>query len=167
MTTGYKFVLCSGVTRRLALIKVEIPDDAQVIQPLSEDGRPSLKCRCNKYTFTEVINYYRFCIFGRSIHLAPAHVCDSANILFGSINAPDRFEYILNQTYEVDVDSNINHECGAGLHFFLTTADATNWLKDNVNPDWVYTNWRTFNRWVWFVKNKTGVPKGVFDESLY
>ena len=58
-THGYKFVFCDAVPKSVALIQVEIPDNAHIIVPVNNE-KFYTKRRCNEYIFTDIIGLYQF-----------------------------------------------------------------------------------------------------------
>ena len=170
---GYKFVFCNYTGECLALIKMEIPDDATIVRPVEEDNttyfdpidgrmiiktqwKPSTKLRCNKYKFIEVVDFYKF-DYGVSLRgnfidgplyiwkIYPTEV-NLENVHFRSIVCAETFEYKLYEYYLSELDTNIEQECGTGLHYFETIEDAEKWIKDDVNPNWIIERYYVFDR---------------------
>lgn len=170
MKYGYKFVFCDYTEKCLPLIKLEIPDDANIVRPVEEDDithynadgsvtveikhTPSRKLRCNKYKFIEVVDFYKFdrdvlfdvdsgplCIW----KIYPTEV-NLDNVHFRSIVCAETFEYKIYEDYISELDTNIYDECSEGLHYFETVEDAEKWIKDDVNPNWIIERYFVFNR---------------------
>ena len=162
---GYKFVFCDYTEKCLALIKLEIPDDAIIVRPIEQveetfnkiQYKPSRKLRCNKYKFIEVVDFYKFdyeVSLGDWRHalsplctwkIFPTEV-NLENIHFRSIICPETFEYKLNEDYISELDTNIDQECGTGLHYFETIEDAEKWIEDDVNPNWIIERYYVFDK---------------------
>lgn len=166
---GYKFVFCDYTEKCLALIKLEIPDDAVIVRPLeetesiyhNEDGtttvithhKPSTKLRCNKYKFIEVVDFYNFNYNTSSDScgyiLNPLYIwkifpteVNLENVYFRSIAYPRRFNYELGENYISELDTNIYNECSEGLHYFETVEDAEKWITEK--PNWIVSKYLDF-----------------------
>lgn len=165
---GYKFLVVkptdghiiipgtpSDAIGNLALVKLEIPDDATVIYPVDKDyycanfSASSLshkdfykmkryvkakKCRCNKAKFVKVIRYFSenqcpsnyFC--GALLY---SMTCDlqPSNLIFKSMWNPN-FIYKFNEYVEPDgLDEDILWECSNGIHFCRTAEDAIDYIE--------------------------------------
>lgn len=164
---GYKFLVVkptdghliipgtpSDAICNLALVKLEIPDDATVIYPVDKNyycatfSASSLsqidfykmknyvkatKCRCNKAKFVEVIRY-----FSGERHLS-SYLCDvlcsmtcdlqPSDLIFKSMWNPN-FIYKFNEYVEPDgLDEDILWECSNGIHFCRTAEDAIDYIE--------------------------------------
>lgn len=162
---GYKFVFCDYTEKCLALIKMEIPDDANIVRPLEETEsihhnedntitvvthhKPSTKLRCNKYKFIEVVDFYKFDynvslnndfgpLYIRKIYPTEINLDD---IHFRAIAYPRQFKYELGEEYISELDTNIYDECSKGLHYFETIEDAEKWIIDD------HTYWLVDKYW--------------------
>ena len=172
---GYKFVFCDYTEKCLALIKMEIPDDAIIIRPVEEDDithynadgsvtveikhTPSTKLRCDKYKFIEVVNFYKFhyeISLGDWNHtngplyiwkIFPTEV-NLENYHFKSIAYSEYFEYKLGEEYISKLDTNIYQACSKGLHYFETVENAEKWITDDVNPNWIFDKYFSFKQ-IW------------------
>lgn len=134
---GYKFVFYDGLDRCVALIELEIPDDAIIVQPMDfETKMPQSKLRCDKVKFINVINYYRFSMTNEDIDLTPIKNTPHGRI-FRSIY-DRRFRYQLGQTYTSEIDTDIYEMCRAGIHFFINSETARDWMKSEVSPWWLF-----------------------------
>lgn len=165
---GYKFLVVkptdghliipgtpSDAIGNLALVKLEIPDDATVIYPVDKDYYcanfsasdlpqiddyykmknyvKSKKCRCSKAKFVEVIKY-----FSREHHPSN-YLCDvlcsmtcdlqPSNLIFKSMWNPN-FIYKFNEYVKPDkLDEDILWECSNGIHFCRTAEDAIDYME--------------------------------------
>lgn len=164
---GYKFLhvealdgqpipgTSSDAIGNLALVKIEIPDDATVVYPVNKDYYccsgssisdkefykmieyvKAKKCRCSKAKFVEVIKYYSgessssggyryFCDFLNEM------TCDlqPSDLVFISMWNPN-FIYKFNEYVEPDIlDDDILWECSNGIHFCRTVEDAIDYIE--------------------------------------
>lgn len=150
---GYKFLQVENPysgTIYLALVKLEIPDDAKVVYPIDTDYylftslieepisslnyKSSIKCRCNKAKIVEVIQYYDvfFNIYTTFYKLTKtSFIFDLSHLTFRSLY-DDQFCYKFNKYVEPDTfDNSIHTECSHGIHFCKTIADAKKFMACN------------------------------------
>ena len=166
---GYKFLVVkttdsniipgtpSDSIGNLALVKLEIPDDATVVYPVDKDycyatdfnARPAAaefykmsdyvkakKCRCSKAKLVEVIKYYS----GESSSSGGyRYFCDFLNEMTCDLQPSDlvfismwnpNFIYKFNEYVEPDIlDEDILWECSNGIHFCRTVEDAIDYIE--------------------------------------
>ncbi len=136
----------------LALVKLEIPDDATVVYPVNKeyycntstcfsdkefykmiDYVKAKKCRCDKAKFVEVIRYF----MGKRMSncylydLFYSMKCDlqPSDLIFKSMWNPN-FIYKFNEYVKPDkLDDDILWECSNGIHFCRTMEDAINYIE--------------------------------------
>ena len=168
---GYKFVFCDYTEKCLALIKMEIPDDATIIRPVeevditryNENGSvtveiqhiPSTKLRCDKYKFIEVVDFYKFDYdVSFDVVSGPLYIwkiypieVNLENVRFKSIAYPRQFEYKLGGEYISELDTNIHAECSKGLHYFETIEDTEKWIADG-HSYWLISKYQDFRMFV-------------------
>ena len=165
---GYKFLVVkpadghliipgtpSDSIGNLALVKLEIPDDAIVVYPVDKDYYYSnfsagsisdkdfynmknyvkaKKCRCSKAKFVKVIRY-----FSREPSSSCSYLCDFLNeitcdsqpsdLVFKSMWNPN-FIYKFNEYVEPEIlDEDILWECSNGIHFCRTAEDAIDYME--------------------------------------
>lgn len=141
----------------LALVKLEIPDDTEVVYPInkeyylnrdvavsfwdlvqkeilfSSDYVKSKKCRCSKAKIVEVIKYFS------GEHYPSNYLCDvlynmtcnlqPSDLIFKSMWNPD-FIYKFNEYIKPDkLDGDICLECSNGIHFCRTIEDAIDYIE--------------------------------------
>lgn len=137
----------------LALVKLEIPDDATVVYPVDKDYYccsgssisdkefykmieyvKAKKCRCDKAKFIEVIRYYSGAQCPSSYFcdaLLYSITCDSqpSDLIFKSMWNPN-FIYKFNEYVKPDkLDEDILWECSNGIHFCRTAEDAIDYME--------------------------------------
>lgn len=139
----------------LALVKLEIPDDATVVYPVDKDyyyatdfnAYPAAvefykmneyvkakKCRCDKAKLVEVIKYYSEEQSSRnylSTGFLFSTACDlqPSDLVFISMWNPN-FIYKFNEYVEPDkLDDDILWECSNGIHFCRTAEDAIDYIE--------------------------------------
>ena len=169
---GYKFVFCNYTGECLALIKMEIPDDATIVRPVEEDNttyfdpidgrmiiktqwKRSTKLRCNKYKFIEVVDFYKFDYdVSFDVDSGPLYIwkiypieVNLENVRFKSIAYPRQFEYKLGGEYISELDTNIYQECSKGLHYFETAENAEKWIVDG-HSYWLISKYQDFRMFV-------------------
>ena len=145
----------SDAIGNLALVKLEIPDDATVVYPVDKDyycsnfSAESLsdmdfykmddyvkakKCRCSKAKFVEVIRYFsgesspRNCFRGTILY---SMTCDlqPSDLIFQSM-WDRKFIYKFNEYVEPnELDDDILWECSCGIHFCRTIEDAIDYIE--------------------------------------
>ena len=150
---GYKFLLVEDTTDDnrgfLALVRLEIPDDAKIVYPIDTDYylqtglieepisslnyRSSIKCRCSKAKIVEVIKYYDvYCVIRSIFYKLQEIHCDldPYSLVFKSLYN-DEFYYKFNEYTEPDsLDTSIHTECGHGIHFCKTILDAKRFMEN-------------------------------------
>lgn len=138
--------------KHLALVKLEIPNDATVIYPVDKDYYygssfsdeelykmtnyiKAKKCRCSKAKIVEVIKYYNLKsypsnYFGGDI-LLYSMPCDlqPSDLIFISLWNPN-FIYPFNEYVKPDsLNEDILWECSNGIHFFRTIEDTIDYIE--------------------------------------
>jgi len=141
----------------LALVKLEIPNDATVVYPVDKDYYcfsvfsdhfsdidfykmnnyvKSKKCRCSKAKIVEVIKYFS----GESLSSAGyRYICDflteitcdsqPSDLIFKSMWNPN-FIYKFDEYVKPDkLDEDICWECSNGIHFCRTIKDAIDYIE--------------------------------------
>ncbi len=138
----------------LALVKLEIPDDATVVYPVDKDYYyttdfndcpaaaefykmddyvKAKKCRCDKAKFVKVIRYYG------GERRPNYYLCDvlysmtcdlqPSDLVFKSMWNPN-FIYKFNEYVKPDkLDDDILWECSNGIHFCRTVEDAIDYIE--------------------------------------
>ena len=145
----------SDATGNLALVKLEIPDDATVVYPVDKDyycsnfSAESLsdmdfykmdnyvktkKCRCDKAKLVEVIRYFsgestpRNCFRDTTLYSMTCNLQPS-DLVFKSMWNPN-FIYKFNESVKPDeLDEDILWECSSGIHFCRTAEDAIDYIE--------------------------------------
>jgi len=164
---GYKFLVVktidghpipgtpSDAIGNLALVKLEIPDDARVVYPVDKDYYCSnfsakilsdkdfykmdnyvkaKKCRCSKAKFVKVIKYYsgETCLgnfFCDALLYSMTCGSQPSDLVFISMRNPN-FIYKFNEYVEPDeLDEDILWECSNGIHFCRTAEDAIDYIE--------------------------------------
>ena len=101
------------------ILELEIPEDAKRIYNVY------MKCRCDK---AKVIKAYDLNSYIISNQLEPY---DNKDWPFYSLYDPD-FEYHIGETISVEeFDGNPFHECGSGIHFFMSIKELMNYWSEN------------------------------------
>ena len=144
----------SDATGNLALVKLEIPDDATVVYPIDKDYYCSKykantlsnkdfykmddyvkakKCRCNKAKMVEVIRYFSGERLPNSYLYDTLYsmTCDlqPSDLIFKSMWNPN-FIYKFNEYVEPDsLDDDILWECSNGIHFCKSIKDAMDYIE--------------------------------------
>ena len=162
---GYKFLVVkttdsniipgtpSDSIGNLALVKLEIPDDATIVYPVDKDyyccsGSSSSdkefykmieyvkakKCRCDKAKLIEVIRYFsgepsspRSYLYG----ILNEITCNSqpSDLVFKSMWNPN-FIYKFNEYVKPDkLDDDILRECSNGINFCRTVEDTIDYIE--------------------------------------
>ena len=151
---GYKFLRVENKANNrtyLALVKLEIPDDAKVVYPIDTDYylqtglieepisslnyRRSIKCRCNKAKIVEIIQYYDVVgviSFYYKLHkITHTYFSEPSYLEFKSLYN-DEFCYKFDKYVEPDsLDTSIHTECSHGIHFCKTILDAKKFMENN------------------------------------
>lgn len=160
---GYKFVFCNASDRCLALIKLEIPDDAKIIRPIIVDypSRESRKLRTNKCRFIDVVSYYQYSICysdsfsrrlqnwgrwgGEFVINSMKNETPKNKLIFASIYDPAFFVYKING-YNIEnlLSLDSHEECAEGIHFFETEDEAVLWIQSEVNGGWINSRYNEF-----------------------
>lgn len=132
----------------------------------------SKKHRCDKVKFIEVVDYYEFEFepsaridhgpYSR-LSLSYTDVCitlidpkplvDPSITAFTSIADPE-FVYRWGQEIVSDIDTDYHKDCAAGINFFDSPEDATEWMTTKVSGYWLLNRWNAFSRLVWTPKEK-------------
>ena len=156
---GYKFVFCNASDHCLALIKLEIPDDAIIIKPIIVDysSRESTKRRTNKCRFIGVAAYFQYSIyypdsfsewlsFGSKLTInSIKNETPKNKLIFASIYNPASFVYKING-YNIEnlLNLDITEQCTKGIHFFETENEAVLWIQDEVNCEGINNRYNEF-----------------------
>lgn len=154
---GYKFVFCNASNHCLALIKLEIPDDAKIIRPrIVEESR---KCRTNKCKFVDVVAYYQYSIcypdnmFHKWGKIETEFVINSIKnetpknkLIFASIYDPTYFYKINGYNIENSLSLDYHEECAEGIHYFETEDEAVSWIQNEVNGGWIDEHYKAFTK---------------------
>lgn len=161
---GYKFVFCNASDHCLALIKLEIPDNAKIIRPRIAESYPiqeSRKCRTNICRFIDVVAYFQYSICypdslsrwlrdwgdwgGIFVINSIKNETPKNKLTFASIYDPASFIYKING-YNIEnlLDLDINEQCAEGIHFFETKNEAILWIQHEVNGGWIDKKYKAF-----------------------
>lgn len=163
---GYKFLYIKTINDHiiledvldvfgiLALVKLEIPDDAKVIYPVDmdyyknssasslsdkdfynmDDYVKAKKCRCNKAKVVEIIKYFSIVQDGPYSYTYNSlyeMTCDlePSDLTFKSMWNPN-FIYKFDEYVEPDsLDEDILWRCSNGIHFCRTVEDAIDYIE--------------------------------------
>jgi len=122
----------------------------------------SKKHRSDKTKFVEVVNYYKL-EFERSVRIDhdpfpllpytgayitlidPKPIVDPSITTFASI-ADSEFVYRWGQEIVSDIDTDYHKDCAAGINFFNSPQDATEWMTTKVSGCWLLDRWNAFSR---------------------
>lgn len=163
MKYGYKFVFCNASDRCLALIKIEIPDDAIIIRPIisSYFFKESRKRRTNKCRFIDVVAYFQYSIYysdgfskwlsdqghwgGEFVINSIKNETPKNKLIFASIYNPAYFVYKING-YNIEnlLSLDYHEECAEGIHFFETEDEAVLWIQSEANGGWIDEHYKEF-----------------------
>lgn len=143
---GYKFLYVisknkwkSALNRPtyLALVKLEIPDDAKVIYPFNharlffcnDRTTKSIKHRCSKAKIVDVVNYYYSMDNEYTYHEVTNINVNIKNLIFISQYNED-FIYKFDEYVEPDeLDEDLTEDCSNGIHFCDSPEDAITYMK--------------------------------------
>lgn len=141
----HKIKGCPQPSLFLALVKLEIPDDATVIHPIDRwefmklnDIHPilkipqpplSIKCRCSKAKIVDVIDYYKYTdVYYDLIKKMTKVPANPKDLIFFSMWKPS-FQYEFDKYVEPDkLDEDPMLECSNGIHFCRTIEDTFNYM---------------------------------------
>lgn len=164
MKYGYKFVFCNASDHCLALIKLEIPDDAIIIRPIISGYffKESRKLRTNKCRFVDVVTYFQYSIYyhdgfskwlsdqghwgGEFVINSIKNETPKNKLTFASIYDPTYFYKINGYNIENLLSLDCHEECAEGIHFFETGDEAVLWIQNEVNGGWIDEHYKAFTK---------------------